>query len=115
MDGPISWEVRRSRSTDNQTGPVRKHRAGGIKAATANAASAQTDETTKQKGIKEMSTYTIHEHWDTEDSSTLYDYQTGEAIRPATAAELAASIEAAEHDGGAGVIIIDGRSCYVQE
>ena len=38
---------------------------------------------------------------------TLTNYQTGEAIRPATAAELAASIEAAELDGGAGVIEIE--------
>ena len=37
----------------------------------------------------------------------LTHYQTGEAIRPATAAELAASIEAAELDGGAGVIEIE--------
>lgn len=43
----------------------------------------------------------------------LYDYQTGDAIRAATADELAASIAAAESDGGAGVILVDGRSCYV--
>ena len=48
-------------------------------------------------------------------SATLHDYKTGEAIRPATAAELAASIEAAKTDGGAGVITVDGKSCYVQE
>lgn len=45
--------------------------------------------------------------------TTLRDYQTGEAIRPATLAELAASIEATRDDGGAGVIVVDGRSCYV--
>lgn len=45
----------------------------------------------------------------------LYDYQTAEALRNATAEELAASVAAAEHDGGAGVIEADGRSCYVQE
>ena len=48
-------------------------------------------------------------------SATLYDYKTGEAIRSATAAELAASIKAAKTDGGAGVIVVDGRSCYAQE
>lgn len=44
---------------------------------------------------------------------TLRNYRTGEAIRPATDAELAASIAAAETDGGAGVIKVDGVSCYV--
>ena len=48
-------------------------------------------------------------------TATLHDYKTGEAIRPATAAELAASIEAAKTDGGAGVIVVDGRSVYAQE
>lgn len=58
----------------------------------------------------------------------LYDYTTGDYIRNATAAEAAASEQAAEYDGGAGVILItdDGeiieqheqgnrsaRSCYV--
>lgn len=41
----------------------------------------------------------------------LYDYQTGEIIRSATAAELAESRAAGE----AGVIVVDGRSCYVSE
>lgn len=45
----------------------------------------------------------------------LMDYATAAYIRPATAAERAASIEAAKHDGGAGVIIVDGRSCYVED
>ena len=49
----------------------------------------------------------------------LMNYQTGEFIRTATADELAASIKAAEHDGGSGVISIeiDGKavSCYVVE
>lgn len=48
-------------------------------------------------------------------TATLHNYKTGEAIRPATAAELAASIEAAKTDGGAGVIVVDGVSCYAQE
>lgn len=47
-------------------------------------------------------------------ASTLYDYATGDAIRPATADELAASVAAAEQDTGAGVIEVDGRSCYAQ-
>lgn len=45
----------------------------------------------------------------------LHDYKTGEYIREATDAELQSSIEAAKHDGGAGVIVVDGRSCYVVE
>ena len=44
---------------------------------------------------------------------SLHDYQTGELIRAATPEEMSASVEAAEHDGGAGVIEVDGRSCYV--
>ena len=48
--------------------------------------------------------------------ATLMDYATGEAIRPATRAELAASLDAAaNHDNGQGVIDIDGASCYVVE
>ena len=45
----------------------------------------------------------------------LTDYDTAEVIRPATAEERGASIEAAMHDGGAGVIDVDGRRCYVAE
>lgn len=37
---------------------------------------------------------------------TLHDYETGEVIRHATAAELKASKEAAFRDGGAGVITV---------
>jgi hypothetical protein len=44
----------------------------------------------------------------------LHDYTTGDVIRPATAEELAASETAAESDGGAGVIEVDGRSVYAQ-
>jgi predicted nucleic acid-binding Zn-ribbon protein len=43
------------------------------------------------------------------------DYQTGEDIREATEEELAASIEAQDRDGGAGVIVVEGRSCYVED
>lgn len=49
-------------------------------------------------------------------AAKLYDYQTGEYIRPATLVELTASMVAAESDGGAGVIHtirVNGRSCYV--
>lgn len=45
--------------------------------------------------------------------SGLYDYETATFLRWATAAEASESIEAAKHDGGAGVIVVDGRSCYV--
>jgi len=50
---------------------------------------------------------------------TLHDYHTGAVIRTATAGELAASIEAAKHDGGSGVILVDvfGEEtyCYAME
>jgi len=49
------------------------------------------------------------------ETATLYDYKNGEPIRPATATETAASYEAARYDGGAGVIEVDGVSCYVWE
>ena len=51
----------------------------------------------------------------TEQQSTasLHDYQTGDALRLATEDELRSSISAAQEDGGAGVIIIDGRACFV--
>lgn len=45
----------------------------------------------------------------------LRDYNTADYVRAATRAELEASREAAKHDGGAGVIKVDGRSCYVEE
>ena len=43
----------------------------------------------------------------------LMDYATADYLRPATADELAASTDQAERDGGAGVIDVDGRPCYV--
>ena len=49
------------------------------------------------------------------DSADLINYSTGDIVRPATADELRASIDAAKIDGGAGVIDVDGRSCYVSE
>ncbi len=44
----------------------------------------------------------------------LCDYNTAETIRPASAEEAIESAEAAEGDGGRGVIEIDGRRCYVE-
>lgn len=44
---------------------------------------------------------------------TLHDYSTGDYIRLATSEEQRASREAAVTDCGAGVIVVDGRSCYV--
>ena len=46
----------------------------------------------------------------------LYRYDDdSSAVRNATAEELAASKAAAESDGGAGVIVVDGVDCYVRE
>ena len=54
-----------------------------------------------------------------ESGATLCRYDNSSALRSATAEELAASIEAAECDGGAGVITVevDGEQvdCYVQD
>ena len=46
---------------------------------------------------------------------TLMDYYTAEDIRPATRDEYHESLDAADDDGGAGVIDVDGRRCYVAE
>lgn len=43
----------------------------------------------------------------------LFDYDTDERIRRATVAELDASFAQAKHDNGAGVIDVNGRTCYV--
>ena len=45
--------------------------------------------------------------------ANLRNYGTAEVIREATLEEMALSVEAAEVDGGAGVITVDGVSCYV--
>ena len=45
---------------------------------------------------------------------SLINYQTGEFIRMATKAETHESLAAAEYDGGAGVIVVDGVSCWVE-
>ena len=49
-------------------------------------------------------------------TATLPDYNTAEPIRAATDDELQASVPAAEHDGGAGVITVPDQGdhrCYV--
>jgi hypothetical protein len=43
----------------------------------------------------------------------LMDYNTADLIRTATPAEVVASVSAARQDGGAGVIRVDGRACFV--
>ena len=48
-------------------------------------------------------------------SYSLINIDTNETIRAATAAEYAASLEAAEQDGGAGAIEVAGTTCYVIE
>ena len=45
----------------------------------------------------------------------LINYETNEHIRTASKEEQAESIDAAKHDGGAGVILVDGVRCYVQD
>lgn len=45
----------------------------------------------------------------------LVDYNTTAIIRAATAEEQRASQEQAKRDGGAGVIDVDGRRCYVED
>lgn len=49
------------------------------------------------------------------DFGTLCRYATGEGIRKATRAERIASLDAASRDGGAGVIVVDGVRCYVED
>jgi len=44
----------------------------------------------------------------------LCDYYTTETLRDATDVEARASLNAGRTDGGAGLISIDGRSCYVE-
>ena len=46
---------------------------------------------------------------------TLHDYETGEVIRHATAAELKASKEAAFRDGGAGVISVNLSEALIRK
>jgi hypothetical protein len=51
----------------------------------------------------------------TQTTARLMRYSDATTIRAATADELEASIDAARRDGGAGVIIVDGIRCYVEE
>jgi hypothetical protein len=46
------------------------------------------------------------------ESFSLHDYTTGDMIRPATPREVCACAVAQSSDGGSGVIIVDGISCY---
>ena len=48
------------------------------------------------------------------ETGELYAYDDNTYLRPATRAEAIASCAAARHDGGRGIITIDGRRCYVQ-
>ena len=50
-----------------------------------------------------------------DDFGTLRDYGTDDAIRGATEREQTDSRKASRHDGGAGVIEVDGVSCYVED
>ena len=45
---------------------------------------------------------------------SLHRYDDNKFLRPATALETAASIDAAHRDGGAGVVSVDGERCYVE-
>jgi hypothetical protein len=47
------------------------------------------------------------------DDCGLYAYETGEFIRSATFEEYRESVEQAIHDGGCGVIDVDGMRCFV--
>lgn len=62
---------------------------------------AELDSAARAALAVQLTSYLTHGH------GTLTHYQTGEAIRPATAAELAASIEAAELDLGLGIIEVE--------
>ena len=44
----------------------------------------------------------------------LINYRTNKAIREATSDEWVKSAQESLHDGGAGVISVEGVSCYVQ-
>lgn len=45
----------------------------------------------------------------------LMKYDDASVIREATMEEWEESVEAAKHDGGAGVIEVSGVSCYVED
>jgi hypothetical protein len=45
----------------------------------------------------------------------LCDYDTAEVIREATEEEAKASRETTKHDGGAGVVLVNGERCYVED
>jgi hypothetical protein len=64
----------------------------------------------ENEGTKNMTTITIDPR-----KPILHNYETGQQIRNATQEELTESIEAADTDGGAGVITVDGVDCYVED
>ena len=47
--------------------------------------------------------------------ATLHEYITGEMLCEATDLQLEQSIEAALHDGGSGLILVEGVICYAME
>lgn len=56
----------------------------------------------------------IANHVATHEPGDLCDYETAEVIRTASATEWEQSLRAAQMDGGAGVILVDGRRCYAE-
>ena len=60
-----------------------------------------------------LDTYGIDLENASDEDVCLHDYKSGDIIRTATPQEAADSIEAAKSDKGAGVILVNGRSCYV--
>ena len=49
------------------------------------------------------------------DFGDLVDYKTGTTIRPATLKELSDSLDASKKDGGHGLIVVQGKTAYVQD
>jgi hypothetical protein len=48
------------------------------------------------------------------ETGTLMTYDTAEYLREATEEETIESIRTARRDGGAGVIVVGGKRCYVE-
>lgn len=48
------------------------------------------------------------------DNPWLYNYETGKSIREATNEEYEASLHAMRYDGGCGIILVDGKRCFVR-
>jgi hypothetical protein len=79
------------------------------------------DESETEREVRELLEVTLWEDFCADGykgfllAGTLRDYETGSAIRPATMEEQEQSRAQARRDGGAGVIEVDGRRCYVEE